>query len=235
VLEGLAARAWRAAESAELGGWRLNASSGFSGRINACWPTGDPGRDVTGAIAAVEAWYAERGLAPTFKLADGATWPQDLADHLAARGYRRRTETLTMTGLPVAEADPLVSVDGAPGEAFRRVFANADFGPAADAEERLGALGRIPRPRGFASLAVGGAPAAIGACAVEDDWAGVFAMRTAPACRRQGLGRRVLRSLLACARQAGATRAYLQVEADNQPAVALYRGAGFEEVYRYRY
>jgi ribosomal protein S18 acetylase RimI-like enzyme len=87
----------------------------------------------------------------------------------------------------------------------------------------------------FARLDVGGAPAAIGACAVEGDWAGVFAMRTDPAHRRLGLARRVLGTLLAEASAAGARRAWLQVEDGNPGAIALYRGAGFAEAYRYRY
>ena len=37
------------------------------------------------------------------------------------------------------------------------------------------------------------------------------------------------------AREQGAMRAYLQVVAANEPAIALYRGFGFREAYRYDY
>jgi ribosomal protein S18 acetylase RimI-like enzyme len=33
----------------------------------------------------------------------------------------------------------------------------------------------------------------------------------------------------------GAAFAWLQVEADNEPAIALYRSIGFAEAYRYHY
>jgi len=234
-LEPVAARAWCAAEEAALGGWRLHASAGFSGRINSCWPLGAPDRPAEAAIDAVEAWYAARGLTPTFKLVEAAAEPADLASRLQARGYASRTETLAMAGPLAGVADPAVRLDDAPGAAFRAVFADPDFGVAADAAERLAALERVPAPRAFALLEVAGAPAAIGVCAVEAEWAGVFTMRTAPAFRRQGLARRVFGALCAFAQQAGATRGYLQVEADNAAAVALYRGAGFEEAYRYHY
>jgi ribosomal protein S18 acetylase RimI-like enzyme len=49
------------------------------------------------------------------------------------------------------------------------------------------------------------------------------------------LARRVLRALLAEAKGLGADRAWLQVEADNAPAVALYADEGFEPGYRYSY
>ena len=63
----------------------------------------------------------------------------------------------------------------------------------------------------------------------------MFAMRTDPRFRRQGLARRILASLMAFATGAGASRAWLQVEAENTGAIALYKAAGFAEAYRYRY
>jgi ribosomal protein S18 acetylase RimI-like enzyme len=120
-------------------------------------------------------------------------------------------------------------------EAFSAVFAAAGAGDVGDARERLEALGRIKPPRAFARLDAGGEAAAIGACAIEGDWAGVFAMRTDPRRRRQGLARRILSALMFRAGEEGATRAYLQVEADNGAALALYEAAGFAEAYRYRY
>ena len=235
VLEAIAARAWGPAESADLGGWRLNASSGFSGRINACWPLGEPGASPEDAIDAVEAWYGARGLPATFKLVEGLASHAGLSERLRARAYAARTETLTMTGPLAGDGDGAVVIEGEPGEAFRVVFADAAFGIAADAQERWDALARMPAPRAYARIEVEGAPAAIGTVAAEGDWAGVFAMRTAPAFRRRGLGARVFAALAAFARQAGASRGYLQVEADNAPAIRLYHGAGFEEAYRYRY
>jgi len=232
-LEPVAARAWRAAEEADLGGWRLFASSGFSGRINACWPLAPPDRPTPQAIAAVEAWYAERRLPPVFKLVEAAA--PDLTAALAQAGYSADTETLMMTG-PVAGApDSEVAVRDAVDAGFADVFAAAGGGDPADARERLEALARIAPPRGFARLDVAGAPAAIGACAVEGDWTGVFGMRTAREHRRQGLARRVFRALMAVSAAAGARRGYLQVEADNAAAIALYADEGFAEAYRYCY
>jgi GNAT superfamily N-acetyltransferase len=232
-LEPIAARAWRAAEEADLGGWRLFASSGFSGRINACWPLAPPDRRLPEAIAAVEAWYAARRLPPVFKVVEAAV--PDLTGALAEAGYRSDTETLMMIGPVGGAPDPEVAVCEAVDAGFAEVFAAAGSSDPADARERLEALGRIAPPRGFARLDVGGAPAAIGACAVERDWTGVFGMRTAREHRRQGLARRVFRALMAASAAAGARHGYLQVEADNAAAIALYADEGFAEAYRYRY
>ncbi len=234
VLETVAARAWPAAETARLGGWRLFASSGFSGRINACWPLEDPGLEVQAAIAWVEAWYAERRLPPLFKVVDSACAPLDLTMRLAARGYRPRTATIMMTGDVAYREDGGVAVVDVVDDAFAAVFAATAHDPA-DARERLETLARIPWPRAFARAEADGGPAAIGAGATEGEWTGVFAMRTDPRFRRRGLARRVLDTLLARAAAAGAKRAWLQVEADNTAAIALYEAAGFSEAYRYGY
>lgn len=235
VLEPIAARGWPAAESAKLGGWRLHASAGQSGRINTCWPLDAPDRSVEDAIAAAEAWYAGRGLTPRFKIVEGCSHPDDLAERLASRGYAPQTPTLTMVGPLAGELDPDATMLAEPDAAFQRVFADPAFGHDADARERLEALARVPQPRAFALIRVGGAPAAVGVCAIEADWAGIMGMRTAPAFRRQGLARRIFRTLTAIAAMADARRGYLQVDEDNASAIALYEAEGFAAKYRYRY
>ena len=234
VLEPLADDAWPARERVRMGGWRLNASSGRSMRINACWPLAAPDRDPEEALNAAEAWFQARGLPPRFKLTDGLVAPADLPGRLALRGYRAVKETVVMLGPTGGEGDPALRVAPAPDAAFEAVF-TATAGDPEDGRERLDALGRIPAPARFARLDIDGAPAAIGCAAIGGGFAGVFGMRTAPGHRRKGLARRILRALLAEAGGLGAGRAWLQVEADNAPAIALYADEGFEPAYRYRY
>jgi ribosomal protein S18 acetylase RimI-like enzyme len=234
ALETISARAWPAARETRLGGWRLHASAGFSGRINACWPLGDPGVDLGAAIARAEAWYQDHALPSLFKIVDTACAPGTLPDRLATLGYRSHTETIMMIGPAVGATDPSMVVSDTLDADFAAVFSAAAHGPG-DARERLETMARVPRPRAFARLDSGGSPAAVGAGAAEDEWAGVFAMRTDPRFRRLGLARRILGSLMAFAAEAGAARAWLQVEAVNTGAIALYEAAGFTEAYRYRY
>jgi GNAT superfamily N-acetyltransferase len=234
VLEPLADDAWPARERARLGGWRLNASSGRSMRINACWPIGAPDGDPEAALDAVEAWFTERGLPPRFKLTDGLTTPADLAERLTARGYASSKQTVIMIGPTGGGGDAGVRMTAAPDATFGTVF-TASAGDPEDGRERLDALGRIPAPALFACLDVDGAPAAIGCGAISGGFVGVFGMRTAPDHRRKGLARRVLRALLSEARELGAERAWLQVETENASAIALYADEGFEPGYQYRY
>ena len=235
VLEPIADAAWPARERERLGGWRLNATDGFSLRINACWPLGEPGRDPEAAIDAVEAFYAQRDLPVRFKLTDGALAPADLAERLSRRGYAFHGETLLMTGGVAGLPDPEVVLSGDPDPAFEALLVASAQGNAADARERLEALGRIPAPARFARLTLEGRTAALGACAVDGQAVGIFGMRTDPDFRRRGLARRVLDALLEQAAGLGARTAYLQVEAANALAIGLYAARGFSTAYRYRY
>jgi ribosomal protein S18 acetylase RimI-like enzyme len=235
LIEPIADRGWPAAEIAELGGWRLHASAGQSGRINTCWALEPPDRAVDAAIAAAEAWYEARSLAPKFKIVEADEGALDLIARLRRRGYRSNTPTLTMVGPLKGELDPDATVSAHTCNGFARVFADPSFGHEADAAERLAALGRIPLPRGFALIRREGEPAAVGACAVDGEWAGIMGMRTAPVFRRQGLARRLFRTLTAFAASAGALQGYLQVDQDNASAIALYEAEGFESGYLYRY
>jgi ribosomal protein S18 acetylase RimI-like enzyme len=165
--------------------------------------------------------------------------PANLSEHLRARGYRPTHGTVVMvgetSGMIAGAADAAVTLSGAPDPAFEAVLTASAAGNAADARERLDALGRIPAPARFARLEIDGEVAALGAAAVDGEWAGIFGMRTLPDHRRKGLARRVLAALLHETRALGARRAYLQVETDNAPAIGLYSGLGFVPAYGYRY
>jgi len=217
-------------------GWELQATDGVSGRVNSAWPIGWTGEVGLGAaVEQAEAWYARRGRPAWFRLSEGFTSPPELAPLLAARGYAPDTRTLVMIrALAGADADAAVVLAAAPTNAFlqpMRESAPSD----ADFAERRDVASRAPSPRVFAVLGIDGAPAAVGASVATDDLALVFLMRTAPSAQRRGLARRVLRSLMAWARENGARTAYLQVEAANDPAVALYASEGFETAYSYVY
>ena len=82
----------------------------------------------------------------------------------------------------------------------------------------VAAVGPGEDPLGYAGLMVTGAEADVQTVAVS------------PAARGRGLGARLLAALLAQAAERGATSVLLEVRADNDPAIALYRRFGFERI-----
>lgn len=234
ALEDISARAWPALHQMRLGGWRLNASTGHTGRANTCWAIEAPDRTLDLALAEVERWYAAHGLPPKFKTVDGAPHPDGIEDFLRERGFSPNTETRVMTG-PVGGANDGVLLEAEPGEVFEGLLFETLYRDIADAQERLATLRRIAQPVRFARIEAEGRAIAVGAVAVDGDWAGVSVMRTSPEHRRQGLAGRIISALLGFAAEQGATRSYLQVEVKNETAVALYGKLGFTTAYRYRY
>lgn len=76
---------------------------------------------------------------------------------------------------------------------------------------------------------------ATGYAGFADDWVGLGGLAVDPAHRRRGLGLAVVEALVGWGAERGATTVYLQVLADNAPALALYAGLGFRTHHAYRY
>lgn len=104
-------------------------------------------------------------------------------------------------------------------------FAAAERWPAAEIAATLampGTWGLIAAEGGMAIARAAGGEAEL------------LTLAVAPAARRRGLGRALVGTVLAEAAGRGAARLFLEVKADNAPAIALYRAAGCIEVGRRR-
>jgi ribosomal-protein-alanine N-acetyltransferase len=86
----------------------------------------------------------------------------------------------------------------------------------------------LARPEVFALIVEGGF-ILMRAAAGESE---VMTLAVAPSCRRQGAGRALLEAAMVQAEARAADAVFLEVAADNDPAIALYRSAGFEQVGR---
>jgi N-acetylglutamate synthase len=229
-------RTWPAAITEQRDGWHYCAASGVTGRVNAVWPIDWSGADIDAAITDVEAWYAAHNLPPRFKLTDGAYAPSDLTDHLTRRGYEAVNPTLIMTASLSSEPGHHEGVTLSPtlpalfDQALRDSTPDPD-----DLEERRSIARRLPQPCVFALRERDVRAVATGASAIADKLAGVFLMRTVPEARRQGHALHILRALMQWASENGATHAFLQVDADNAPAIALYEHEGFATLSTYRF
>ena len=253
-IETLAFSAWPAREVEPLHGWQLRASDGATSRANSVWPNaplGNASLDVT--IEQVEQFYRARNLPSQFQLSPAAQ-PADLDAALAARGYGRHSPTLVQIAPlnAILRATPglygqsdfaLEVAEGWDDDSERDWFAiyrevgGYDERAAGERRAVIQRLSEQPQqPLALATLRLNEEPVAVGLGVVEDEWVGIFCMATLPVARRRGAGTALLRTLAIWAAQMrGATRAYLQVEAENQAAQALYARVGFETLYAYHY
>lgn len=101
--------------------------------------------------------------------------------------------------------------------------------------EAVAQLLAMPGAFGFiahAPDAAGSVPAGFILCLPLGEATDVLALGVLPGKRRAGLGRVLLAAAADRARRGGAAKMMLEVAADNRPAIALYRAAGFRDVGR---
>jgi N-acetylglutamate synthase len=240
-LEEVAALGWRGTEEDRLGGWLLRAAGGFTGRANSALAVGDPGLPLAAAAAAVQRWYAARGLPAMISVAYPCGRPgrSALDRFLADQGWTVRPGAATVMAAPATA----VAASAPPGQPPVDVAAGPDGAWLARyhyrGEQHLPPAARqVLRSapwQAFGSVRADGATLAIGRVAVARGWAGLTAIEVDPRHRRRGLARALTAALAARAAAHGADWIYLQVEDGNAPARALYRRIGFTEHHGYHY
>jgi ribosomal protein S18 acetylase RimI-like enzyme len=236
-VERIAALGWRGLTVAPLGDWLLRAGGGFTSRANSALTIGDPGSAVAAAVDTVSAWYADRGLAARVQMPDGAT-SAGLVGELDRRGWETSPTVHVMTAeighvlrAATATTDLELRLDDSPDDSWLSCYRQDGGTLPAAAREILTNHPDVV----FASLRDGDRAVAIARAAVDDRWAGLFAVEVMPEQRRQGLGAIVSAAALRWAGQRGARRTYLQASADNTPAVALYDRLGYAVHHDYLY
>lgn len=211
--------------------------SPFTRRANSINPLYASTLPLEEKIAACEGLYFRQGVSACYKMTPESQ-PAGLDAALAARGYALDAPT----GVQVADlrgnfaadcADAAVSA--AAGDAWRKAFARiSGLAPERRAahEQILAAIltpnclrrdrgGRADRMRG-----VGGAAKRL---------PGIVRYRHGPGLPPPGIRQTAGGALMGWARNQSGHTAYLQVMLNNAPALQLYAGLGFREVYQYWY
>jgi ribosomal protein S18 acetylase RimI-like enzyme len=237
-LEAVGFRAWPAATVLYDGSWLCRLTAGHpSRRLNSVNPL-DPSdyRDIAIRLEKAAKRFADYGrpllvrqtpLTPpqliafmddagwmdmgrtVVMMADLATLPRDEGlDHLPSRDVGRFVDArLRVSGDDPALKPGLTEIINAiKPEAGLFIFEEPGFGPTA------------------VTIAV-----------QDNDLVGILQLGVAEERHGQGLGTGILHASLRWAKLKGARHAWVQVEANNTAALALYRRAGFQDVYEYSY
>ena len=219
-----------------IDGWLLPMDPGTVGRAHSAVPLHHGPHDPA-LIGTIAQRYRKAGLRPVLRLPDVPAfepwWPE-----LRAQGFRREQPTLTQTGalgglLALAPNADGVSLDPRPDAAWMAMFLGKGMDPV-DGASRSKALSRAEGTL-FASLRQGGETLACGAACFAQGWLSMHGLRTAVRQRGRGLAGRMIRAMALEAQRRGIARAFLQVDASNEPALALYRRAGMATAWSYAY
>lgn len=236
-IEEISLNAWPSLQQMIYDGWLLRFAGGYTRRansINGLYPGSlDPGQKINYC----EQIYQKKGLTPTFRVTPFLD-PPHLEALLEAAGYHKMGPTslqiLALTDLSL-QAAPSAQIWPGPVEAWVSAYTGMNNVAPAYHPTLKAILGNIQPETCFMTLEEDGQPVACGLGVLEGPYVGLFDIVTHPARRGQGLGGKLIHSLLSWGRERGAQTAYLQVMLENSAALRLYAKLGFEELYRYWY
>ncbi len=226
-----------------LDGWMLRYCPGKAKRARSVQTLAGGRMALSDRLAAAAALMAEAGLPLLFRITPFSQ-PRGLDAWLAGQGFHRFDETRVMVLPTLAD---LPDADAAiPQHLALRRLDHAEFAeqvgvlrgtPADQRQSHAQRLIHSPSPyQGWVlQQRDGGLIVACGQTAAEAEFVGLYDVFTHPQHRGQGLSRRLCAALLVQAREQGARTAYLQVDAANAPARAVYRRLGFADAYSYHY
>jgi len=220
-------------------GWLLRVSPGTAKRarsVNAYFGSSLP---VVAKITYCENVYARHGLSTLFRMTP-FDQPADLDRVLDARGYEAFGETLVQTvaldrppELPSVADD--VTVESPATHDFVDIVARLRGSTAQQRDAHAERLANSPLEKRHAIVRAGERAVCTAQVAIEDGLVGLFDVITADDSRGKGYATLACAKLLSWAWQHGGHTAYLQVSADNTPAIGAYRKFGFATAYTYRY
>jgi GNAT superfamily N-acetyltransferase len=221
-------------------GWLVRYSPGKAQRAR-CINAVAAGRlSLSEKLAYCQALYREAGLRLLFRITPFSQ-PPGLDDWLAQRGYQRFEDTRVMVCPTLPRHSELAAPEGARFddvnvEAYAHIIGEFRATALAGRQAHAERLQHSPVPyQGTVLRGADGQALACAQFAIESELVGLYDVFTAPPSRGQGLSRWLCVHLLAQAREQGARVAYLQVDAANHAARAMYHRLGFADGYAYHY
>lgn len=249
----VAAGGWGYAEAEWIDGWHARSSAGFTNRANSAWPIAVQGESALAGLPrtleTLRAWYTARGLPAQVQCAVDS----DLDHALAALGHGRTAQLSMRQNAPVdsllaalaqhdisSRPDTTCVLADRPDAGWLGVYRSGTLPPVAARVLGAGEDGirfaAVTDDRDGSTLAIGRvALAAAPGGAGPAGWAGIAGIEVAPAARRRGLAKAVIRELIVWAAGRGVTDVFLEVFSANAAALELYRTLGFSTHHAYHY
>ncbi|MNI27466.1 ribosomal-protein-alanine N-acetyltransferase [compost metagenome] len=244
-IEQLAMHTWPAEQVQNMHHWKLRASRGITKRANSVYTTAEFPLS-SDWLTEIEKFYQQQQLPTTFQISDSS--PAELDQILEKAGYEKVIPCLVMSavsevviplsyeGWSRSPGDPIeVSWLPTPDEQWLQHFMYIEQFPIERKSFYEGMFPRIQPQKGFVRLSINEQTVAIGTAVAEQGWAGFLNVAIHENYRGRGIGYKLMHSLAEWSLQQNALNLYLQVMADNEPALALYHKIGFTSLYRYHY
>ena len=216
-------------------GWIVRMSAGYSRRANCVVPLYGSTTPLQEKLDHCESAFSRASLPCLFKIFP-ACQPGDLDEKLAMLQYSRDADTLVLTKRLETSFDYSSAISLCESatdewlETWRRLSHRGQH-----SEVFRSLLNAISTPRAYVIARTEGKSVGCARAVVSGSIMGLFDLLVDTEYRGRGFGRGLLEARLKWGFEQGARLAYLQVMANNEPALALQRKYGFSESYRYWY
>lgn len=234
TIETASLRAWPAFEQFEEDGWISRFTDGYTKRANSVTVLQPNPNSLEGQVARYEELYNTRGLPCVFRLLS-TNDNQELEKILNSRGYSNGDHSLVLAqNLENRVFSPL-EFDSISIEEWMTHYCllnNKDLEKHATHSKMIN---NIEDRYLLALLKKNTEVVACGLGVITDGLFGLFDLVTHSQFRKKGYGFELVSGMLSWAVQNNAETAYVQVVADNTPAVSLYHKLGFTLSYEYHY
>jgi N-acetylglutamate synthase len=215
-------------------GWIMRATPGLHGRGRSNHALAPPRRlsaaEIQFALARAESFAHQHGIECGVQVGP-IEFHIPLLDEVAVRGWEIQQSVLVMTAdvdVVNAESEPQLEVEISADATREWVDTWQACEPERDnAQDHVDTVFKLMAGQArFCRYE----DKAVGIIAECDGVASLFCIAVNPAHRRKGLGRQIVRAMLA---ESPASIVYLQVFSGNQAGTGLYESLGFSEAYRY--
>jgi len=240
-IEELSFNAWPSLQTAYCDGWLLRFSQGYTQRANSVSAIYQSGEnvDLLDRIHLCEQRYMHHSQRTVFKISPAVQPDKETLDSLlAAEGYVQSGSTSVqiadLTTFAVHQSETIL-IEPVLSPYWLEAYCRLKPVDIAHISTLKQMLNNILLPHGFFGLDYDHQTIALGLAVVERGFVGIYNVVTNADFRNHGFGTQLMLNMLSWAKRHGAHHAYLQVVADNQPALHLYKKLGFQEFYRYWY
>ncbi len=234
TIEDLSLNAWPSHQIQIYDGWLLRFSYFYTHRTNCVEQIGASSLPLDTKIAYCEEAYRKWGTPSIFKISP--LLPQSFDRDLSRRGYIQEHTTHVMTAsltqkILMPEDIPVNVSNFIPDAWIQALFSLKGTTNVMHKQVVPSMYRAIPKETICVSIHDGKKIVATGLGILDREYIGVYAIHVHPDYRRRHYARAICRTILQNGQLRGATKAYLQVVEDNQPALRLYHSLGFSYAY----
>ena len=227
-------KAWPAFVQVDDDGWISRFADGYTKRANSVTLL-RPGTDsLEGRIQQYEQMYNEKGQPCIFRLLsfnDNA----EIENILDAKGYTHGDHSLVLSQDLINKDFQALEFDPITIEEWMKCYCELSGKEIRAHSTHIRIINNIKDKYILAALPVNKNVLSCGLGALSIGLFGIFDIVTNPQHRNKGYGYKLINGMLHWAVRNRASAAYVQVIAENLPAVRLYQKLGYEPAYEYHY